>query len=114
MITEDKWRVVLANEFAEYVDVHGNVIYPIKKQHQWLLYNDYCLGKIVEDEELDRTTLSEAEIADLCEFWKFSKKKTKEDNTYLCLFDNKGEYKVIAYYRDKIKEVGTIKGERRE
>jgi hypothetical protein len=110
MIVE-QWENILEENFTQYVDIHGNIVYPIKTQSQWLLYNHYCFLKVKEEEEIERDTLHKEEIKDLCEFWQFSKKKTKKDNVYLCVFKEKEDYKVVAYYRDKIKEVGNIKGQ---
>ena len=111
---DTEWKRILNTEFDAHVDIHGNVIYPIKKTSQWLLYNTYCLKAISEEEELDREELNENEIAELVDFWNFSKKKTKKDNTYLCIFEEREEYKLIAYYRDKIKSLMSVKGEIRE
>jgi hypothetical protein len=111
MFLED-WKRILETEFSPHVDIHGNVIYPIKTQSQWVMYNHYCFCAIREEEEIERTQLTEEEIKELCDFWKHSKKQTKKDNVYLCIFQEKDEYKIMAYYRDKIKDIGNIKGDR--
>jgi hypothetical protein len=107
----EEWERILNENFDPHVDIHGNIIFPIKSRAQWLLYNHYCFLMVKEEEEIERDSLAKEEIEDLCEFWKFSKKQTKEDNVFLCIFKEKKEYKVVAYYRDKIKEIGGVKGD---
>jgi hypothetical protein len=107
---ETEFDEVLATEFQEYVDIHGNSLYPIKTKDQWMLYNIYCFDAIKKEEELDQEQLGEGQIMQLLDFWDFTKKKMKEDNTYLCIVNNKGVYKLMPYYRDKIKMLHSIKG----
>lgn len=108
---DTEWIKILNTEFDEHVDIQGNSVYPIKKISQWLLYNHYCFNSIKNEEELELEELGEHQIKELTEFWNFTKKETKKDNTYLCIYKSRDEYKLMAYYRDKIKSILQVKGE---
>jgi hypothetical protein len=107
---ETEFEHVLIEDFEEYVDIHGNSIYPIKTKEQWMLYNIYCFKLAKEEEEHNREHMNDGEIKELLDFWKYTKKQTKKDNTYLCLVKERETYKIMAYYRDKIKKLHSIKG----
>jgi len=101
------WYTELIKDMECFTDIHGNEIYPIRTSKQWVKYN------ILLYENETGEIITEEQIAELIDFWKFTTKKCKSDNVVLCLFYNESDdiYNIMAYYKDKIKNIKRVGGE---
>jgi len=112
------WPEFIRKYMSCYTTLKGEEVYPFENKKQWIEYNRLCYQQQLYDKNSpaysENISLSKEQVKDLLDFWDHIKKQTKKDETVLSLIHDKisGHYKITPCYREGIKKIDDIKGEK--